>query len=117
MPGTTYAFKYLAVKGLRDKEKRCDEILNMADQGAALLVSVWPGCWVNKNYRFQLFVLKYMLTFILIIEIDNTRHLWQLGRLLESNFAKNMFLGGMMFSTQIKPMESSKNIQFAYNVA
>ena len=46
------------------KEKRCDEVLNMADLQAAILVSV---------RLFQLFFLTYMLTSILIIEIEHIR--------------------------------------------
>ena len=39
-----------------DKEKQCDEVLNMADHGAAQLVS----CWVNNICLVQLFSHKYI---------------------------------------------------------
>ena len=48
----------------------------LADQGAAILVSVGP-----TNVLFQLWLLKYMLKSILIIEVDNTRHVMHLGRM------------------------------------
>ena len=57
---------------LKVEKKRCDEALNMADQGAAILVSVR-----RIKIVFQLCLLKYlnMLKSTWIIKINRTRYL------------------------------------------
>ena len=64
-----------------------DEVLNMADPGGCHV----GECWMNKNCLFQLVLIKYMLTSILIIKIENTRHLCQLGRLSRAKIANNLY--------------------------
>ena len=78
--------------------------LNMADPG---VIAGQTNIAVSSG-----FVLKYILTFILIIEIDHTRHLWQLGSLSGPHFGKHLFFGGLTFATQIKSMESSRDMTF-----
>ena len=68
-------------------------------------------CWQETRILRSIFIgLIYMLTSILKIEIAHIRHLWQLGRLSWSNFAKNLYFGLLTFSTQIKSMERSRTI-------
>ena len=53
-----------------------------------------------------------MLTSILIMEIDHSRHLWQLGRRPRPNLAKNLYCRGLTFRTQNKSTESTRNVNF-----
>ena len=58
-----------------------------------------------------------MVTSIMKIEIDYTRHLWQLVRLTGPTFEKqNLDFGGMTFCTKTKSMKSNKNMKLALNV-
>ena len=76
----------------------------------------WPGgwhtgeCWVNKNVCFSGSCLN---TSILIIEIDHTRYMGQLGRLSRPN----LYFGGWTFGANIKSMKSRRNTKCAHNVA
>ena len=83
--------------------------LNMADQRAATFV-VLLG---EQNYMIQLF----LLTSMLIIVIDHTIHMWPLGMFWGPDLAKQLYFGELTFSTQVKSMESSRNMTRAYNVA
>ena len=76
-------------------------ILNIADQGNTILVIAGL-----TKCLFHLLLHKYIQTYILIIE----RHRWQ-------SRAKYLCFGELSFSTQIKSMENSRNMEFAYNVA
>ena len=46
----------------------------------------------RTEIMFQLFLLKYMLPSILIIEIGYTRHLWPLNRLPGPKSAQNLYV-------------------------
>ena len=62
----------------------------MVDQGAAISVVVgWTNMSVSAVLAFN------MLTSILMIEIDHTRHMWQLGRLSGPNFQNELYFGGL----------------------
>ena len=54
-----------------------------------------------------------MLTTILILELDRTRHRWQLGSLSEPKIG---ILDGWLSATHIISMESNRNMKFAYNM-
>ena len=43
--------------------------------------------------------------------------MWQLGRLSGPNVTPYLYLWEVTFSTEIKSMEISRNMKFAYNVA
>ena len=51
---------------------------------------------------------EYILTSIVTIEIDHTRHMWQIGRFPGPNVTtfKALYFGRLTFSTQIKSMDS-----------
>ena len=57
-----------------------------------------------------------MLTYSLIIDVDETRHPWKLGRLSWPNLAKHEYFGDLTFGTHIKLMASSRNMKVGCNV-
>ena len=56
-----------------------------------------------------------MLQFILILEINHTRHPKHFGRLSGSPVANNMYFGKLTFGRKIKSMESSINLKCTHN--
>ena len=85
-------------KSFKAEKKGCNEVKH-----GGLGVGYLGDCWVLKS--------------ILIIEIDHTRHLMQLGRLSLPKLTTNVHFGELIFSSKIKSMPSSRNIKCTHTVS
>ena len=62
---------------------------------------------------FLLLFTRYMVKYILMIEIWYRQHLWRFECLKVQNRFKNKNFEGLVFGNKIKPVESSINTKFA----
>ena len=65
---------------------------------------------------FQLRLLKYMLNFILIIEINHITNVKYLGNFQGQAFGKNLHYGRLTFGRKNKSIKGSRSITFTHNV-